>query len=166
MDGKLVQRANKVAFYGVPGSGSDVTYSRMQGFTELSQSKNAMEYSRQYVDELFEQTDVVGYSPSISYNFDEYTDNAVQEDIVSITDREVVGSDAVRKILLVDMTNREAAADSCPAIMREFAVIPDGEGDSMEAYTYSGTFRAKGALVYGNATVSADGTTATFTPAS
>ena len=46
MEGKLVQRADKVAFYGVKGEGDAVTYHRMKGFTDISTSKNPKEYSR------------------------------------------------------------------------------------------------------------------------
>ena len=55
-------------------------FTRMKGFTELSGSKNPTEYSRQYVDEIFESTDVTGYSPSWSFAFDDYTEDAVLEE--------------------------------------------------------------------------------------
>ena len=93
----LVPRSQKVLFYGVPAaSGDTITYHRMKGFTDVSTSKNAKEYTRQYVDELFEQTDVTGYSPSTSYGFDQYAGDPVHADIVKITDNELIGSNAVR----------------------------------------------------------------------
>lgn len=164
MTGKLVQRNDKVAFYGIKGAEGDTyTYHRMTGFTDMSQSKNPTEYSRRYVDEAFEQTDVTGYSPSIDYGFDQYTPNAVHDDIVSIADGELLGSDAVRPIILVDMTKEGETDSSFVAVKRDFAVIPDSEGDSTDAYTYSGSFRAKGEKILGEAT-SADGwQTITFT---
>ena len=61
----LKKRSDIVAFYGI-----EDTFHRMRGFTEGSISKNPKEYSRQYIDEDGEQTDVVGYSPSMSYAFD------------------------------------------------------------------------------------------------
>lgn len=77
----LVSRSKKVMFYGVPDStGENVIFKRMKGFTDQSTSKNPKEYARQYVDELFEQTDVVGYSPSTSYGFDQYAGNTVHDD--------------------------------------------------------------------------------------
>ena len=118
MDGKMVQRADKLAFYGVKGEEDAVTYHRMKGFTDMSQSKNPKEYSRQYVDEYFEQTDVTGYSPSISYGFDQYVGNPVHEDIVAITDGEMIGNDAVRSIVIVDMT-QEATGGKYPAEKRQ-----------------------------------------------
>ena len=158
----LVGRSDKVAFYGVTVD-STTTYHRMSGFTEMSVSKNAKEYSRQYVDEAFEQTDVTGYSPSISYAFDQYSDNAVHTDLAAVADNEKVGSAAVREIIIVDMTAAGTAAGSQKAQKRSFAVVPDAEGGSADAYTYSGTFRAKSTVVMGTAT-SADGwETVTFT---
>ena len=45
---KLVGRHKRVAFMDVTGDGK--TYTRMTGFTSLSDGKNSTEYSRQYVD--------------------------------------------------------------------------------------------------------------------
>lgn len=99
---KLVQRSKKVAFYKV-----DDKYERMTGFTSMSKSSNPKEYSRQYVDEDGEVTDVTGYSPSIDYAFDQYENNAVHDDIVAITEDELMGSDAVREIVIVDFTKQD-----------------------------------------------------------
>ena len=160
MEGKLVQRADKVAFYGVKGEGDAVTYHRMKGFTDISTSKNPKEYSRQYVDEYFEETDVTGYSPSISYGFDQYVGDPVHADLVKISDDELLGGDAVRSIIMVDMS-AELTGGKYAAIKRDFSVIPDIEGDSMDAYTYSGNMKVKGAKVSGQATITDD--TLTFT---
>ena len=46
---KLDGRHKRVAFMDVAGDGK--TYTRMTGFTSMSESKNASEYSRHYVDE-------------------------------------------------------------------------------------------------------------------
>ena len=158
----LVQRSDKVAFFGVV-SENTTTYTRMKGFTELSSSKNPTEYSRRYVDEAFEQTDVTGYAPSIAYSFDQMTDNAVHADIASATDAEMLGTDMVRSILIVDFSAPHSGG-GYTARKRDFSIIPDSEGGSNDAYTYSGTFRAKGNSVAGKATVTDDGATATFTP--
>ena len=159
ISGNLMKRSDKVAFYGIKAAEGDTyTYHRMQGFTDISTSKNPIEYSRQYVDEEFEQSDVVGYSPSIAYGFDQFTGNAVHEDIVRISDDELLGTEAVRPIVMVDMSKTEDNA-----VKRDFAVIPDSEGDSTDAYTYSGNLKVKGDKIKGTAT-SADGwQTITFT---
>ena len=161
MDGTLITRAKVVAFYGVK-EGETVTYHRMQGFTALNVTKNPKEYTRQYVDEEFEQTDVTGFSPSMAYTFDRYKGNKVHDDIVKLTDGEKIGSEAIRDIVVVDLSVAEGSPN---AYKRSFSVIPDTEGDSMDAYTYSGTFRTKGEKVEGTATVGKDALTCTFEPA-
>lgn len=152
----IVKRSSKVAFYGVP-DGEGVVYRRMSGFTELATSKNPIEYSRQYVDEEMEVTDVVGYSPSIAYSFDLFSDSAVHADIAKISNNEYVGSDAVREIVVVDIFSEDKAA-----VKREFSVIPDSEGDSMDAYTYSGSFKVKSDKIFGTANSDDDWQTCTF----
>ncbi len=147
MKGNIVQRAKKLAFYGVPKE-NETVFHRMKGFTKLETEKNPSEYSRQYVDELFEETDVTGYSPSVLYEFDRYADDPVHQDMVLLTDREMIGDDAVRTLIMADLAlpNEDG---SFPAIMRDFAVIPDSEGDGTDAYIYTGSFRAKGEKVIG-----------------
>ena len=152
----IMKRNSKVAFYGVTGE-NGVVYHRMSGFTEFATSKNPIEYSRQYVDEEMEVTDIVGYSPSISYSFDLFDDNPVHTDIADISDRELVGSGAVRKIIVVDVESEDKSA-----VMREFAVIPDSEGDNIDVYTYSGSFKVKGNKVFGTASSEDEWQTCTF----
>ncbi|MDO5558128.1 MAG: hypothetical protein Q4F95_00865 [Oscillospiraceae bacterium] len=162
----LVRREQKVAFYGVPttsGSSTTTTYTRMQKFTSLSTSKGAKEYSRQYVDEAFETSSVVGYSPSIGYEFDLHTGNTVHQDIVSISDEEKLGDDAVREIIVVDKTTAGSSSGSFKASKRSFTVVPSSEGDSTDAYTYSGDFKCAGEIVKGEATSSDGWQTVTFT---
>ena len=53
-------------------------------------------------------------------------------------------------------------ANSNAAVKRDFAVVADSEGDGTDAYTYSGTFRAKGEKVLGTATSADDWQTITF----
>lgn len=140
----LVQRTGKVAFYYVPKANK---YVRMEGFTELSSSKNPKEYSRQYVDEDFERTDIVGYAPSISYAFDRYKGNVVLDDIIEITENEYIGEKMVRDIMVVDMTTAGTSDGKswvAFAKVRKFAVIPDTDGGTTDCMTYSGNFKARG----------------------
>ena len=65
-------------------------------------------------------------------------------DMVSIADNEAVGADAVRSIVIVDMT--EPTETGYAAKMREFSVIPDSEGSDSDTYTYSGSLKANGAV--------------------
>lgn len=160
-DRKLIKRSDKVSFLGCLADGSE-TFNRMRGFTTLSGAKNPTEYSRRYVDEEFETTDVTGYSPSLDFGFDQYTGDAVHEEMVEILDGEKLGTEARRNIVTVDFS-QEAGEGSYKAVKREYAIIGDAEGDSMDAYTYSGTFRATGKRIVGTATVDENGAVATFT---
>lgn len=159
---KIVKRSDKLAFFGVADAEGTVTYYRMKGFNEIATKKGPIEYSRQYVDQEFEQSDVVGYSPSISYSFDQFEDDAVHMDLASIAERELVGDKAVRSIIMVDLSRKEED-ESCPAVKRDFAVICDSEGNSMDAYTYSGNLKVKGEKVFGKASSADDWMTCTFT---
>ena len=149
MDNRLFKRCDKLAFYGVPQEDGSIIFKRMTGFTEISTQKQPKEYKRQYVDEEFETSDVVGYSPAISYNFDRFSGNDVHEDIVRITDNELLGTDAVRTIVVVDMKSAEDGV--CSAVSRDFSVVPESEGGSLDAYTYSGSFKANSAKKSGTA---------------
>lgn len=159
----LIKRSEKVAFLGCLSGGTE-TFNRMRGFTSLSGSKNPMEYSRQYVDEEFETTDVVGFSPSFDFGFDQYTDDPVHEEMVEILDNEYTGTNARRNIVTVDFSQPVSGQEGAyKATKREYAIIGDSEGDSMDAYTYSGTFRSTGKRIVGTATLNSDSSVATFT---
>ena len=157
----LVKRSDKVTFFGVK-NGETVVFKRMTGFTELNTSKNPKEYNRQYVDEEFEQSDIVGYSPSMSFAFDKYSDNDIHKDLASISDNELCGDAAVRSLIIVDLTDG-SDENGYKAVKRDFSVICDSEGNSMDAYTYSGNFKVKGEKVFGVAKSEDDWQTITFT---
>ena len=57
----------------------------------MTNNKNPKEYARQYVDSPSEDTDVVGYSPSIDYSFDRinWKHYTVGNDITIPTDGKV-----------------------------------------------------------------------------
>lgn len=156
---ELVKRSRKVAFMDVSTT-SIANFLRMTKFTEISKSKNPTEYSRSYVDEDGEVTDVTGYSEEISYNFDLHVGNLVHEKLVDITDNEKTGADALVKILQVDFTKPKGSGYE--ARLRTYSVVPDSEGDSTDAYTYSGAFRKNSNMTIGVATMSENNTKATF----
>lgn len=171
MAGELIKREDKKAFWGIPSTteGSQ-TFTRMKYFTELSGSKNPIEYSRRYIDESAESTDVTGYSSSWSFSFDEYVGDNVLEDIVNIIDNEKLGNDARREIVFVNF-KKPTQNDSFEAVKRTFSVIGDSEGGSTDAYTYSGNLKVVGTMVKGTAAITTptDGNadnvkTITFTP--
>ena len=157
---KLVKRSGKVAFMDVSTT-QIPNFLRMRKFTEISKSKNPTEYSRTYVDEDGEVTDVTGYSEEISYAFDLYSGNLVHEKIVKITDDELTGDEALVNILIVDFS--KPSGSGYEARLRTYTTVPDTEGDATEAYTYSGTFRKNSKMSKGVATLNSDNTVATFT---
>ena len=157
---QLVKRNRKVAFMNVSTT-AIANFLRMTKFTEISKSKNPTEYSRTYVDEDGEVTDVTGYSEEISYNFDQHTGNLVHKKLADIADDEKTGADALVDILQVDLT--EPMGDGYKGRLRTYSTVPDADGDSTDAYTYSGAFRKNSNMTIGVAKLSSDGTVATFT---
>ena len=153
MNGKIVKRNQKLAYYGIKDTDGNITYHKMKGFTDISVSKNPKEYQRQYIDEITETTDVISYSPTIDFSFDMFTENDVHLDIETVFNSELIGSDAVKSIVIVDFTKpSEDVEGAFEMLMRDFALIPDSEGKGTEFYQYSGTFKAKGDVKTGYAT--------------
>lgn len=155
----LVQRYQRVAFMNT-GTREVPVWQRMQGFSTFSESKSTKEYSRQYVDEQTERSDVSGYSTEISFTFDRYSPYKVHDTIAEMIDGEKLGTDCHVEILTVDLFTKDETGN-CKARYREYAVIPDNAGDSTDAMTYSGTLKAAGDFKETKATVAADGLTAT-----
>lgn len=154
----MIARSSKVMFMGTTVD----DYGRMKGFTNMSISKNPKEYTRQYVDEEFETTDVTGISTSIDYTFDQIAEDAVHEKLIDIIDNEKIGDAAVVNLVSVDFTKAGTTEGTFVATKRAFTTIAGSEGDSLDAYTYGGTFRVKGERIVGEATTTDDWETCTF----
>ncbi len=99
-------------------------------------------------------SNVVAYTPTISYAFDKHRDNTVLSDIIKITDGEKLGTDAVRVIAWIDV-------DTGKGYQRDYSVVPDSEGDDENTYTYSGEFKACGEMSEHTYTISNNGLSAT-----
>lgn len=156
----LVGRHKRLAFMDV--AGTDASHTRMTGFTSLSEGKEATEYSRQYVDEATERTDVVGYATSIDFEFDRYTNDSVHEKLADIIDGEMTGTDAQVNIVNVDIFADDGSGN-CPARKRTYSVIPDTVGDGTDALIYSGSFSAASEITEGYCTTDDGWQTCTFT---
>lgn len=163
IEGKLVRRADRLAFMNIADKDGPANYKRLMGFTTLTENKNPIEYSRQYVDEATETTDTVGYSSEKEYEFDMYSGNACLEKIAKITDNEITGTDAHVDIVNVDVFTKDGQG-RCIARKRTYAVVPDSEGDGTDALIYSGSFKAVTTVEVGYATTSDDWVTITYTP--
>lgn len=156
---KLVGRHQRVAFMGT----GDGTFNRMTGFTSFSDGKNAIEYTRQYVDEASERSDVVGYATSYDYEFDRYAGNPVHDKLAEITDNEIMGTDAQVDVVVVDLFEKPGVDSSYTARKRTYSVIPDTEGDGTDALIYKGSLKAASELVKGTCTTTDKWQTCTFT---
>lgn len=157
----IVMRTGKLAFYKCR---EESIYRRMEGFTEITNSKGTKEYTRQYVDEDFERTDVSGYSPEMSYSFDRYKAHPVLDDIIYITENELIGQSMVRDIVVLDMTtavSNNGTTWTAEGKLRRWAVIPDTDGDTTDCMTYSGTFKCRGEMQDIRATTTDDWQTIT-----
>ncbi len=120
-----------------------------EGFTEFTESKNAVSYSRRYIHEATKRTDVTGYAPVIDYEFEVYRDNAVIDLLRTITDRELCGDQAQVDVLTVDMFDETETPGSYHAIRRRYSVIPDECGEGTDALCYTGTMKAVGDITPG-----------------
>lgn len=154
---QLVGRHKRLAFMEIDGK-----LTRMTGFTSLSEGKEAKEYSRQYVDEATERTDVVGYATSVDYEFDRYTNDPVCERLSTIADDELVGTAAQVDVVSVDIFTVNESKQAI-ARKRTYSVIPDTTGDGTDALIYSGNFSAASEIVKGYATSEDGWQTCTFT---
>lgn len=156
----MIKRSEKLAFMQIESGGSSV-FKRLTGFTEFSISKNPREYSRKYLDEDMERSEVMGYSTSISYKFDTDPDCEVHKALYEIADKELIGPEAEVTIVIADLSTLKEGA--CAASLRKYSVIPSSEGDDADTYTVSGTLRAAGKNVFGTCQSSDDWQTVTFT---
>ena len=151
---KLIMRADRKMFMGVKsGSGSTETIYRMRGFTSLSESKNPTEYTRKYVDELFETTDVTGINSSYDFTFDLLSPNAILTDLADIIDSEKIGNDAVRTFYCVDF-HKPVSDGGYECVKRDFSIIGETVGDGTDALTYSGTLKVASTKTIGVASIS------------
>ena len=69
-----------------------------------------------------------------------FKDNPVHNDISAISEGEFTGNDAVRPIVMVDLSSEKDGV--CNAVIRDFSIIPSREGVGFDAYIYSGQMKA------------------------
>ncbi len=146
-EGQVYNRADIVNFMGLTIDAN--IFQRMKGFTEAGKSLNSSTYDRRYVDEKTERSDVVAYATEIAYAFDRMYGNAVHNVIAKVHDDEIVGFN----VPIVTVNFNEPVNDGYKAKMRVWSVQPDSDGDSTDAYTYSGAFKANGSIITGVAKI-------------
>lgn len=114
-----------------------------EGFTDFTENKNPKEYSRQYIHELSERTDIVGFSPSVTYAFDVFDADIVQAALMEITLSEAIG-DAAAVTVVTAFLHRPTPDGRIEAVRREYTVCPAKLGAGTEALICSGTLKARG----------------------
>ncbi len=142
---ELVTRSKRQSYMNT-GTANAPAYNLIgEGFTNLAESKNPTEYSRQYVHESTKRTDITGFAPSVAYSVDIYTDNPVIQAVVDITDKELVGTEAQRDIVNVNLF--EPIVNSTTeyvAYKRTYSIIPNTLADGTDALIYTGNMKAVG----------------------
>ena len=139
--GQVYNRADIVNFMGLTISA--ITFVSIQGFTDGGRSLNASTYDRRYIYEKTERSDVIAYATAIAYGFDRMYGNSVHDTVANVHDKELVG--AVLPIVTVNFN--EPVEGGYKAKYRLYSIAPDGDGDSTDAYTYSGEFKSNGSVI-------------------
>lgn len=119
-----------------------------EGFTTFPEAKNPKEYTRKYVNNKTEKTDVIGYSPSISYSVDYITNEPCVQEVVEIHEKEYVGTATHRNIVSVNCWDEKSDGEYA-ATKRTFAIIPSNKGDGTDALIYTGTMKAVSDIEHG-----------------
>jgi hypothetical protein len=145
----IVKRAERQHFMNTGSREAPVWSQIGEGFTQFTESKNAVSYQRRYIHESTKRTDVTGYAPVIDYELEVYSGNAVIDKIRTITDLELTGDEAKVEILSVDLFAEGETPGVYPAVKRQYSVIPDECGDGTDALCYTGTMKAVGDIEKG-----------------
>ncbi|MBO5649451.1 MAG: hypothetical protein J6S76_06005 [Clostridia bacterium] len=134
----LITRSAMRSYLSVDGVYNEIG----EGFTDFTENKNPREYSRRYIHESTERTDLVGFAPSVTYAFDVCDADCVQEHLLKMTMEEEVGADA-RVTVVTAFLYRPGEREGCVrAIRRAYTVCPARLGSGTEALICSGTMKA------------------------
>lgn len=160
-DNTLIMRYQFASFMGCLDAEKKETFALIgEGFTQLAESKNPQEYSRKYVSDKTTRTDLTGFAPQYDYTMDYIDGDPVTAEIAKITDNEILGTDARRNIVAVNLWS-DPTGKACEAKMRPYAIIPNQKADGTDALIYTGSMKAAGDFVDGTF----DTTTKKFTAA-
>lgn len=145
----IVNRAERKHYMNTGTTKNPIWTQIGEGFTEFTESKNAVSYGRRYIHEVTKRTDVTGYAPVIDYEFEVYRGNPVIEILREITDLEMCGDGAQVDILTVDTFDETENNGVYRAVCRRYSVIPDECGEGTDALCYTGTMKAVGDIITG-----------------
>lgn len=163
----IVQRADYVPFLECINDDGTSVFHRMEGFTDFGESKNPEEHESAFVDETTKRTNVISYSSSYGYTFEERTGIPAQEEILKIENDEVVGKEAVRRVIVVNMNTATGSGNGklkAMARIRYYTIIPDSSAANQGLMTHSGNFKSNGEKedIYVASTVGDDWQTVTI----
>lgn len=85
----------------------------------------------------------MGYSPSIAYTFDRYAGNAVQDDIVRITNQELTGNDALVDIVVVDTADTQSGGGCTRRQALPMPLFPTARGIPLTPIPIPATSRSR-----------------------
>lgn len=116
---------------------------RMEGFTEISPSGEAIKHVRRISGQDFEITDIVGQSFSIQYSFRHFAGNPVLEYLRGLYEKRMSGVDAVVQICTV------LVSDFCElgtqlGTVQQFCVEPSTAFETTGLLGYGGRFLVNG----------------------
>ena len=109
-----------------------------EGFRKLSQVKEPSEYTRRFVNESTDTTDIIKYNAEIAYEIDVFSDDPCVRRIVHITDGERRGQKARTDIITLFTEDVVALPYVCKASKRRYAIVPDRIGDDISVLQTSG----------------------------
>lgn len=144
---EIVLRANYLPFLECINDDGTSTFNRMEGFTDFGESKNPEEHDSAYVDEITKRTNIISYSSSFGYTFEEHKGQPVHEEIIKIEENEVVGKGAVRRVIVVNMNTVTGSGSGklrAMARIRPYTIIPDSSAANQGVMTHSGNFKSNG----------------------
>ncbi|MDR1801893.1 MAG: hypothetical protein LBQ95_08665 [Lachnospiraceae bacterium] len=129
----VLNRTKKGDYLSVGTITDSPTYAYMGlSFTEVGDSPSAVTGEKKYVGMVSASKSIKGYNWSAAFSCDQVPDADAVEDIRSIGENEVTGSDAERYYVKVDLS-ATAAAGAYPAKRRKVAVevsdFPNDDGD-------------------------------------
>lgn len=144
---EIVLRANYLPFLECISDDGTSTFNRMEGFTSFGESKNPEEHESAYVDETTKRTNIISYSSSFGYTFEEYENHPVHEEIIKIEGNEVTGKGAVRRVIVVNINTSTGSGNGklkAMARIRPYTIIPGSSAEGQGVMTHSGNFKSNG----------------------
>ena len=154
-----ILQSDRVLFIEVESKGH-----RFKKMTNKEQGLNPKEEEYSYVDQETDETEVQGYAPEISYDFNADDEIKAQEPVINIYENELSGDKAVVTGIEVFIKEKLGGHEgNYKAYKRQFTVVPDTFGGDPGVMVYSGSLKAKGSKEWGYVTTEDNFQTVTFT---